>query len=1086
MDPAHPYAEDAEFAEDAEYAELDVMSNFSFLEGGSHPEELVARAAELGLAAIGLADRGTMSGMVRAHQEAKERAMSLLVGARLDLALDGSARATAQRLDTIEVIAYATDRSSYGRLCRAITTGRMRPDANHGDRQALERTQWHLSLHGFLELSGGLEVLVVAPPGAKLHEARLPEALAGMERQLRGRLWLMVARVGEPEEDLRVEQCGWLSRECGVPLVATQGVRFHDPSRRRLHAVLTAIRCGAPVGRSGFAALPNAERHLLGGAAMRVRWRSHPDALMRTMEIARRCAGFSLSQLRYRYPSESAPEGMSAIEALRVRALEGGAERYPEGIPTMVHAQLARELALIEELAYEPYFLTVHDIVRFARSRGILCQGRGAAANSVLCYCLGITAVDPARFNLLFERFVSRERHEPPDIDIDFEHERREEVIQFIYERYGRERAAICAEVICFRRRLAVRETAKALGFSLDAVDRLVAGLSAEPTDGEIRALGFDPSSEAMRMLVELSAEIQGFPRHLSQHVGGFVVTEDPLCEMVPIRDASMDGRTMIEWDKDDVDAMGMLKIDILALGMLTCLRKALALAGMTAPGEEASLPSLTRELALHTIPAEDPVTYDMVCAADTVGVFQIESRAQMSMLPRLRPRNFYDLVIEVAIVRPGPIQGDMVHPYLRRRAGVELAVYPNEAVRGILERTLGVPLFQEQAMAVAMVAAGFSAGEADQLRRSIASWKRSGKLLETFRERLETGMLSRGYTLEFAQQVFRQLHGFASYGFPESHAASFALLVYASAWLKRHRPASFTAALLNSQPMGFYGPSQLVQDAKAHGVEIRGVDVAASQWDCTLEPSPSGPALRLGMRMVRGMVEGEAEAVVRAMSRAAEQGESVASVEALWRASGVSAVALMRLACADAFGSMALDRQGAIWQAQRLRGPRTIDAPLFMAPTPPDVTDRLPPMSRFSHVEADYHHSGLSLRGHPMEFARASLAQRGIVRCVEICDEGAFAHGARTAVAGIILLRQRPATAKGIVFITLEDESGAANLIVRPRVWERYRGVGRTASALVAHGSVERRHDATHLIVSRLERLVPATTPQLRADCAS
>ncbi|MSR27999.1 MAG: DNA polymerase III subunit alpha [Phycisphaerales bacterium] len=1056
------------------YAELDAMSNFSFLEGGSHPEEIVERAADLGLTAIGLADRGTMSGMVRAHGAAKERGIPLLVGGRLDLLLDPSGRVGAKdtecdALDSIEVIAYATDRASYGNLCRAITQGRMRTEAHDTDGIA-ERTQWHLPLHDFLALSGGLELLVVAPRGARLLSPRLVEVLTGIARRAPGRTWLVVARVGEAEENLFIAQCGWLSRECGVPLVAAQGVRFHDPARRRLHDVLTAIRCGTTVAAVGFAALPNAERHLRDGTAMHARWREYPEALAHTLEIARRCSGFSLSQLRYRYPRESATEGIPAIASLRLRALAGAAERYPSGVPDGVRAQLEGELAIIKELEYEPYFLTVHDIVRFARSRGILCQGRGAAANSVVCYCLGVTAVDPARFNLLFERFVSRERQEPPDIDIDFEHERREEVIQFIYERYGRHRAAICAAVICFRRRLAVRETAKALGFSLDAVDRLAHGLSSHPCDDEVRGLGFDPASPVMRALLELSQEIEGFPRHLSQHTGGFVVTEDPLCEMVPIRDASMDGRTMIEWDKDDIDAIGMLKIDILALGMLTCIRKALDLAGMSAvPGGG----SLTRELALHTIPAEDPATYEMVCAADTVGVFQIESRAQMAMLPRLRPKNFYDLVIEVALVRPGPIQGDMVHPYLRRRAGEEEVEYPNEAVRRILERTLGIPLFQEQAMSVAMVAAGFSAGEADQLRRSIASWKRSGKLVESFRERLEQGMLSRGYSLTFAQQVFRQLHGFASYGFPESHAASFALLVYASAWLKRHRPAAFTAALLNSQPMGFYGPSQLVQDATRHGVEVRGIDVSASRWDCTLEGPPDALALRLGMRMVRGLTKEDAQAIVAAMVRRGR----CDSVEDLWRESGASIAGIRRLACADAFQSMGLKRQGAIWQAQRLRsvvvrGRVAEDAPLFTAPGLPDTTDRLPPMSHCAQVEADYHHNGLSLKGHPMEFVRQSLARQGIARCGEIADDGAFVQGARTAVAGIVLLRQRPSTAKGIVFITLEDESGTANLIVRPKVWERNRAVGRTASALVAHGTVQRRHESTHLIVGRLARL--------------
>ena len=1089
---------------DAAYAELDAISNFSFLEGGSHPEEIVERAADLGLAAIGLADRSTMSGMVRAHGAAKERGIPLCVGARFELVLDPHARQVmhaphdrhASRaepddpatLDAIEVIAYATDRASYGRLCRAITKGRLRTDVP-GDEETLERTQWHLSLHDFLALSGGLEILVLAPAGTRLLAPRLGEVLEGFARHQRGSAWLAIARVGEAEEDLRLAQCAWLAQSCGTPLVAVQGVRFHDPSRSRLHGILTAIRHGTTVAASGFAALPNAERHLRASEAMHARFREYPEALANTLTIAQRASGFSLAQLKYRYPRESLPEGMTAIESLRERALAGASERYPSGLPASVRAQLERELVLIEELEYEPYFLTVHDIVRFARERGILCQGRGAAANSVVCYCLGVTAVDPSRFNLLFERFISRERKEPPDIDIDFEHERREEVIQFIYARYGRERAAICAAVICFRRRLALRETAKALGFSLDAIDRLVRGLSSNPPDEEIRALGFDPASAPMRALIELSQAIEGFPRHLSQHTGGFVITEDPLCEMVPIRDATMEGRSMIEWDKDDVDMMGMLKIDILALGMLTCLRKALALAGMAVTQEigESGAPVLTRELALHTIPSEDPETYDMICAADTVGVFQIESRAQMSMLPRLRPRCFYDLVIEVAIVRPGPIQGDMVHPYLRRRAGVEAVEYSSDAVKVILERTLGVPLFQEQAMALSMVAAGFSAGEADQLRRSIALWKRSSRLLESFRGKLEEGMLARGYELKFAQQVFRQLHGFASYGFPESHAASFALLVYASCWLKRHRPAAFTAALLNSQPMGFYAPAQLVQDAQRHGVEVRGVDVGASEWDCTLEAEGctlGKEALRLGMRMVRGLVEEDARRIVEAVrERGQERGSAgFESIEALWRESGASIAGVRRLALADAFRSMGLDRQQAIWQVQRLRGVMQVrggtqartsdDGPLFTLPAPPDRTDRLPPMSACAEVDADYRHSGLSLKGHPMEFARDALARRGVARCGEINDNIAYPEKARTAIAGIVLLRQRPSTAKGIVFITVEDESGAANLIVRPKVWERNRQVGRTASALIAHGTVQRRHDSTHLIVTRLEKL--------------
>ncbi len=1052
----------------ATYAELDVASNFSFLEGASHPEELIARAAQLGLYAMGLADRGTMAGMVRAHVAAREHAIALCVGSRLELTLDPFD--PNESLQRIEVLAYATDRPSYARLCRAITCGRMRGDDTGVQCASVERGKWFLTLHQFLQYAHDLEVIVQIPREAARHSQRLVDVLQGMHHALGDRLSLAVTRVGESEESLHIAQVQWLARACSVALVATNGVRFHDSQRRQLHDVLTAIRCGTTVSAVGFATLPNAERHLRDAASMHTRWRCCPEAIARTLEIAKRCSGFSLAQLRYHYPSEDVPAGESAIDHLRHVAERGAHERYPQGIPSDVQRQLNYEFALIDELGYANYFLTVYDLVRFARSRGILCQGRGAAANSAVCYCLGVTAVDPARTQVLFERFISRERNEPPDIDIDFEHERREEVMQYIYTRYGRLRAALCAEVVCYRRRLAVRETAKALGFSLDAVDRLVRGLSSEPTDAEVCALGFDPASPAMRALIRLAAELEGFPRHLSQHSGGFIITQDALCELVPIREATMDGRSIIEWDKDDIDAMGMLKIDVLALGILTCIRKALALTGMASETLPHAIEQTgVRELALHTIPPEDPATYAMMTRADTVGVFQIESRAQMSMLPRLRPANFYDLVIEVAIVRPGPIQGDMVHPYLRRRCGEEVATYPSDAVREILERTLGVPLFQEQAMRLAIVAAGFTPGEADRLRRAIAAWKRNGNQLAQFQEKLESGMIARGYSMAFAKQVFIQIQGFSGYGFPESHAASFAHLVYASAWLKCHHPAAFTCALLNSQPMGFYAPAQLVMDAQRHGVTVLAIDVNHSAWECTLEGAQPSPSLRLGLCLVRGLVEDDAKRI--AAGRAARS--ACTTVEEIYRASGVSLRTMRQLARADAFRSIALDRQAALWQAQRLRDD---DAPLFTSAAchpPPDPTDALPAMSAIAHVTADYEQNGLSLKAHPLSFARAWLTKRGVTACGEIQTGVVFPCGSRTAIAGVVLVRQRPSTAKGIVFLTIEDETGSANLIVRPKVWDRVRSVGRFASALIAHGTVQRRNESTHLIVSRLEALI-------------
>lgn len=1082
------------------HAELDAMSNFSFLEGASHPEELVGCAAELGYETIAIADRCTLAGAVRAHVAARAHGIGLCIGARLDLWTGAPpahrCEGRAAEAHTIEIAAFATDRASYAGLCRAITAGRRH---ERGDADGVRsRTDWHLSLHTFLEHATGLELLILPPRDLTLLSQSTLETVRGIASRAQGRVSLAVVRAGEAEEHTRLRMCLSLAQACGIPAAATQGVRFHVPQRRPLHEVLTAIRLGTTVAAVGLESLPNAERHLRSPAVLHERWRDMPRALEHAREIAERCRGFSLAELRYAYPRECSGGEPSSVR-LRRLAEQGARTRYPQGVPDEVNAQLLRELELIDELQYAPYFLTVHDIVQDARQRGILCQGRGAAANSVVCYCLGVTAVDPARIRLLFERFISRERREPPDIDIDFEHERREEVIQGIYSRYGRDRAALCAAVVCYRRRLALRETAKALGFSQDAISRLCSGLSNRSDDADVRAIGFDPQAPSMRLLLRLSAELEGFPRHLMQHPGGFVITDDLLCESVPIRNASMDARSMIEWDKDDIDALGMMKVDVLGLGMLTCIRKALALVGRPVHGASGS--ATVRELALHEIPPDDPPTHDMLCSADTVGVFQVESRAQMAMLPRLRPRTYYDLVIEVALVRPGPIQGDMVHPYLRRRAGLEQMEYPNDAVRRILERTLGVPLFQEQAMALAIVAAGFTPGEADELRRSIAAWKRSGPLLERFRQRLEGGMLARGYSRTFAAQVFTQIQGFAGYGFPESHSASFAHLVYASAWLRRHHIAAFTAALLNSQPMGFYGPAQIVQDARRHGVEVRPIDILASEWDCTLEggvmrstvglPSQSwgvgGPALRLGLRMVRGLAAPDAQAIIAARSEPAAR----TSVEALQRASGVPAQALHLLARADALQGMNLPRQTALWQVQELgRMPPSLfslaalDAPRIQTDSQrceADVhsagelfadrpRDELPAFTPAAEVAADYRQSGLSLKSHPLAFIRSALERHGATPCGAVLDKSVLADGTRMVVAGLVTMRQRPSTAKGIVFLTLEDESGSVNVIVRPTVWERHRVVGRMAHALIVHGVLQRRGEVVHIIASELQ----------------
>ncbi|NQT36969.1 MAG: error-prone DNA polymerase, partial [Planctomycetes bacterium] len=814
-----------------------------------------------------------------------------------------------------------------------------------------------------------------------------------------------------------------------------------------------------PPGRSGkrvltpFSTLfPNAQRHMKPVEEMTARFARCPEAIRRTVEIADRCT-FSLDQLRYEYPEELAPPGETPREYLTRLTQAGAKKRYPQGIPVKVRKLLEHELQLIGELHYEAYFLTVWDLVRFARSRKILCQGRGSAANSAVCYCLGITAVDPEHADVLFERFVSRERDEAPDIDVDFEHQRREEVLQYLYEKYGRDRAGMTAEVITYRPRSAVRDVGKALGFSLDRVDRLAKSIEhfhGEPElDRRCREAGIDPQSHSGRQLVELVDQLVGFPRHLSQHTGGMVMTRGPLCEMVPIENAAMPDRTVIQWNKDDLDELGILKVDCLALGMLSAIHRCFDLVQR----------HHDRRLTLANVPADDRRVYDMICRADTMGVFQIESRAQMSMLPRLRPRCFYDLVIEVAIVRPGPIQGNMVHPYLRRRNGDEPVAYPNDAIRRVLEKTLGVPLFQEQAMRLAVVAAGFTPGEADQLRRAMGAWRRPG-VIDAFHEKLIRGMRATGLSDEYAEAVFRQIRGFGDYGFPESHAASFALLVYVSAWLKHHYPAAFTAALLNSQPMGFYAPAQLVRNAREHGVEVLPVEINASHWDCTLEGSP--PALRLGFCMVHGLPVAHGEKIV-----AARGARPFRSVEDFSRRTRLGQATITRLADADAFGSLAGDRRGALWQAL---GQCNEERPLFDGLDPPeDRPLQLPATSAVEDVLADYRATGLSLSAHPMEFLREHLDALGAVPADRLKS---WPNGKPVRTAGVVLVRQRPGTAKGITFVTLEDETGQANLIIRPDIWRRYRRAALGATVLLASGRLQRQGRVIHVLTTRLENL--------------
>jgi error-prone DNA polymerase len=1008
------------------YAELHVTSNYSFLRGASHIEELFAQASLLGFAALGITDRNSLAGIVRAHQRAADTGVRLIVGCRLDL------------IDGPPVLVYPIDRPAYAQLCRLLTIGKRR--AGKG---ACSLAWPDLAAH-----ADGLIAVLLADTADETARA----ALARLRTDFADRGYLALTLRRRPNDAIRLQQLSDLAAVHKIPTVATGDVLYHAPRRRILQDVLTCIREGCTIDAAGFRRERFADRHLKPPEEIARLFARHPDAVARSLDIVGRCR-FSLDALRYQYPTEVRVPGQTPQQALETLTWDGAARAYPDGVPDAVVRQLHHELALIAQLDYAPYFLTVHSIVRFAKSKGILCQGRGSAANSAVCYVLGITAIDPTRSGLLFERFVSAERREPPDIDVDFEHERREEVIQWVYNTYGRDRAALCATVIRYRARGAVREVGKALGLSDDVTGALAGqiwGWSEEGVaEAEAAELNLNLADRRLRLTLELSRELIGFPRHLSQHPGGFVLTEHRLDELVPIEPAAMDDRQVIEWDKDDIDALRFMKVDVLGLGMLGCMRRAFDLLAQ----------HRGQRLTMDTVPAEDPATYEMIRHADTLGTFQIESRAQMSMLPRLKPRTFYDLVIQVAIVRPGPIQGDMVHPYLRRREGKEPIDYPTPELRAVLEKTLGVPLFQEQAMRVAIVCAGFSPGEADQLRRAMATFKATGTV-SSFREKLIAGMVARGYQREFAERTFSQIEGFGSYGFPESHAASFALIAYASSWMKCHHPDVFCCALLNAQPMGFYAPAQIVRDARQHGVEVRPVCVNASRWDCTLEAAGGKfLAVRLGLCMVKGLANAHAADLIGA--RGDQAYRSVADV---WQRAGVPVAALERIAEADGFLRLGLDRRQALWEIRGLADSRL---PLFAAAdeaAEPGVA--LPPMPQGGEVVEDYRSVGLSLRRHPVAFLRDELARERILPCAALAE---LRDGARATVAGVILVRQRPGSASGVLFITIEDETGHANLIVWPSVFERQRRLVMSASMLGCRGKVQKEGEVIHVIADHL-----------------
>ncbi|TWO71478.1 error-prone DNA polymerase [Caenimonas sedimenti] len=1014
-----------------QYAELWCLSNFSFLRGASRPEELVERAHALGYAALAITDECTMAGIVRAHVAAKELGLKLLLGAQFEVQGD----------EPFALIVLAQTLRGYGNLCEFITELR----------RTSEKGTYHLHVDG-VRADALDECLVLAAPRRDQAAQQLLALSHWLAGTFPGRCWLAALRERDLSDEMWLYRLREASQASSVPLVAAGDVHMHVRSRKPLQDVLTATRVGKPLTECGSELQPNAERHLR--TKLRLAQLYPPDLLEQTLVIADRCH-VSLEELRYQYPDEVVPAGETPSSYLRRITYEGAGRRWPAGMPAKVQTQIEHELALIDELKYSHYFLTVYDIVRFARSRNILCQGRGSAANSAVCYCLGVTEVDPARMSVLFERFISRERNEPPDIDVDFEHERREEVIQYLYQKYGRDRAALTAAVHSYRPRSAIRDVGKALGFDLATVDALAK--SHQWWDGKVfRAdglaeVGLTPESLQVQQLLHLTGQVLGFPRHLSQHVGGFVLTRGPLSRMVPIENASMVDRTVIEWDKDDLDAMGLLKVDVLALGMLTAIRKALEFIGQRKG----------YRFEMQDIPAEDPATYDMICKADTVGVFQIESRAQMSMLPRLQPRCFYDLVVEVALVRPGPIQGGMVHPYLNRRMGKEAVTYPSEALREALGRTLGVPVFQEQVMQVAILAAGFTPGEADALRRSMAAWKRKGGL-EQYYDKIVDGMTARGYEKAFAESIFEQIKGFSEYGFPESHAASFAILVYASCWIKCHHPSEFLAAMLNSQPLGFYSPSQLVQDAKRHAVEVRAVDVMNSDVDCTLEDLPHAPAVRLGLRMIDKLKKESAERIVQARRQAPfdDAGD-------LARRAGLDQHEMKLLAAADALMSLSGHRRQQVWDAAALKAAPAL---LREAPISEDYLE-LPAAPEGEEIVWDYASLGLTLRRHPLALLRPTLSARKLQTAADLYD---LPNGRLVRYCGIVTLRQQPETANGTIFVSLEDETGTVQVICWKRVGERQREVLLKSRLLVVRGVWQREGEVRNLVAGHMEDLTP------------
>ena len=1007
------------------YAELHCISNYSFLRGASDPEELVHRADELGYGALAITDECSVAGVVRAHGAARDLRLKLIIGAEFTLA------------DGLKMVLLVANIRGYEALCELITKAR----------RAAPKGEYRLERKDVPEAPEGLQAVWIPGEVARADEA------CWIARNFPGNAWIAVELHRGADDEARRETLEEIGRDLGLACIAAGDVHMHARARKKLQDVMTAIRLRCPLAEAGRKLHPNGERYLRSiGRLSGV----YPARLLATtLDLAARCK-FSLDEIRYEYPEELVPAGETPTTHLRKLTFRGLARRYPRGAPASVVSTVEHELKLIEELRYEPFFLTVNDIVEFARSQGILCQGRGSAANSSVCYCLGITEVDPGRMSVLFERFISRERNEPPDIDVDFEHQRREEVIQYIYGKYGRERAAIAAVVITYQPRSALRDVGKALGLSLDQVDLLSKSMSwwddRAALEKRLAEGGFDLSSRVVRQVIELTQELVGFPRHLSQHPGGFVIDNRRLSRLVPVENASMADRTVIQWDKDDLDALGLLKVDVLGLGMLSCIRRALDLVGRT----------------MQDIPPEDPKVYEMIGRADTIGVFQIESRAQMSMLPRLKPRCFYDLVIEVAIVRPGPIMGGMVHPYLRRREGREAVTYASEDVKKVLERTMGVSIFQEQVMQLAVVAAGFTPGEADKLRRAMASWKRRGGI-EPFRDKLIEGMLARGYERAFAEQIYQQIQGFGEYGFPESHAASFALLVYVSSWLKCHEPEAFACALLNSQPLGFYSTSAIVQDARRHGVEVRPADVQASEVASCLGSDPGvaclgsdpGLHLRLGLGLIKGLKLDAAERVVAARG----QGRFV-STEDLARRASLDRGDLSALAAADALASLSGHRREALWETLAVDPATRLELPAVQAPPPP-----LAIPTEGEEIVADYATLGLTLRRHPLALLRERLRRKSIKSATEVANSR---NGQWIRAAGLVTCRQRPATASGVIFVTLEDETGYVNLVVWNAVADRQRKELLGSRLLAVYGEVQKQGGIVHVIARRLEDLSP------------